>query len=304
MRKFITLIAIASSMSILASRVSAQPKLTPAEIPPPATKTPPPTPTPSIPSPAPSPSTKPADPPPSNTKPDLSLLSKALKTFWQTNKFQSESEMILDGKIAGTEFKIGIRTKTIAQLGNKFRAEIILDSGDTVAPEKYQVISDGKKVWIYQPDRKKYARTTWTKFSEKQNFIFGFAALIFNQLSEAERQKAISNELPQALSMMMNSNESKDFTGYPMEVDGKQLYAYSYDGTNIPSMGIKMIALVEPSSGNLKEMRVFGRNNGVDFLITEKIFSRTNQVKIPANTFIFSPPRGTKRIKNLPIGTF
>ncbi|MBS9388166.1 MAG: hypothetical protein HEQ33_04355 [Dolichospermum sp. WA123] len=63
-------------------------------------------------------------------------------------------------------------------------------------------------------------------------------------------------------------------------------------------------AFVQPDNANLKQVELVGKSEGLDILLTEKILNRIANPNVTPQTFTFSPPRGTKKVKSLSITPF
>jgi outer membrane lipoprotein-sorting protein len=241
---------------------------------------------------------------------DLDLLTKALRLFWQSDRYQFDAEIVLDGRMGGESVKMTVRTNAISQLGNKFRADISLQNTESSPLEKYTIVSNGKRVWIYQPEKKIYTQMSWDSFNRDQSFVLGYSSLIFNLPSAAERkQLMVEKDLSLVLGSALNSSDSKDFSGQLLGADnrefgGKSMYVYTFDGKNSP-VGLKIAAAVEPATGLLKQMKLSGKDSDAEFMMTENIRSRTNNgISITSKTFQFIPPKGVKKVKSIPINMF
>jgi outer membrane lipoprotein-sorting protein len=255
-------------------------------------------------SPPPTPQSQPATPVPSTaTTPDLSLLSKAVGVFWQTDRVETKSQMTIDVAADGTNIKMYAQIETIAQTGNKFVTKLTFTSPGESRKSTYKIISNGQKVWIYRLDRRQYMETTFAKFNAgSDSFWIGTSAFLFTSLSETERREMV-NTLggDRNIIATLLKGQTGDLQGRKQQLDGEELYNYSYENK---SESWTFNGLVQPQTGALKQIEIAGKTQGMNFSIADKIISRNTQPSISSKTFRFSPPKGVKKVKSLEIDPF
>jgi hypothetical protein len=283
MSKLLSGIAIASLLIGLTATTQAQV--------PPAS----PTPTPQSQSPSPVPS-------PVNT-PDLSLLSKAVGAFWQTDRVETKSQMTIDVAANGTKIEMYAQIETIAQIGNKFATKLTFGSPGQPSKSTYRIISNGKKVWIYRPDRRQYMETTLDKFnSGSDSFWIGMSTFLFVSLNETERRDMISGlNSDRNLLTALFKEQSGDLQGRKKQLDGREVYEYSYENKKD---NWTFNGLVQPQTGAIEQIEIAGKTQGMNFSLADKIISRNTQPTISKKTFMFSPPKGVKKVKSLEVDPF
>ncbi len=235
--------------------------------------------------------------------PDLTLLSKAVGTFWQTDRAETESQMTISVAEKGIDLKIYARVKTIVQTGDKFQTQLEFALPGSKTKVAYTIISDGRKVWTYRPDLRQYSETTPSKFKNGSNSMWiGVSSFFFISLNETQRQEMISSlGTDRDLIKAMPPANLKDLIGMSREVDGQKLYTYAYE---INADKIKFVFFVDPTSTATKKIEFNADAQGVNVNFDEKILNRNNQVKIDPQIFKFSPPKGTKKVRNLKIEPF
>jgi outer membrane lipoprotein-sorting protein len=255
-------------------------------------------------SPTPTPQSQPSSPAPSTANtPDLSLLTKAVGIFWQTDRAETKSQMTLDVAADGSNIKMYAQIETIAQTGNKFVTKLTFTSPGETKKSSYKIVSNGKKVWIYRIDRRQYIETTFAKFNDSSDsFWIGTSSFLFTSLNETERR-----EMTAALGSDRNilttllKGQTGDLQGRKQQLDGEELYNYSYDNKK---ENWTFNGLIQPQTGILKQIEIAGKSQGMTFSIADKIISRNTQPTISSQTFRFSPPRGVKKVKALEIDPF
>ncbi len=253
-------------------------------------------------SPTPIPPAQPAQQPSPATTPDLELLSKALGVFWKTDRAETESQMTIDAGSDGVKVKMYARIKTIAQTGNKFATQLIFTSPEGKVTATYQIVSNGKKVWIYRPERRQYAEISTANFnSGSDSFWIGTSSFLFMSINEADRRETISNLAGNNILTTILKGQTGDLQGSKRQFEGEELYNYSYENK---TENWTFNSSVQPQTAALKQIEIAGKSNGVTFAIADKIISRNSNPTIFRKTFRFSPPKGVKKVKSLEIDPF
>lgn len=233
------------------------------------------------------------------TTPDIDLLAKTIRDFFQSDRYLTESESFLSAKTNGFEVNINIKTKTIAQSGRKFRSEITLIQARESKQINHLVISDGKQVWIYRPDLKQYAVTSYAAF--KESFFIGLSSLMFVEIPKDTREEIAQAENSQSIVQGFGLTNESGLQQEQRTVDGEELSIYSYKDSKD---GLTFSGFIQPQTANLKQLEMRGNSEGLDIVITEKILARTTAPAIDAQTFTFTPPAGVKKVGSLSISPF
>jgi outer membrane lipoprotein-sorting protein len=237
------------------------------------------------------------------TAPDLTILSKAVGAFWQTDRTETESQMTISATDKGVDVKVYARVKTIAQSGDKFSAQLEFASPGSKDKITYTIVSDGQKVWTYRPDLRQYSETSSSKFKAGSNsFWIGVSSFFFLSLTETQRQEMVSSlGTDRDFIKAMPATDLKDIEGINREVDGEKLYIYSYKND---AEKLKFVFFLDPISAITKSLEFSSNDKGINVTFNEKILSRNTQIKISKQTFTFLPPKGTKKVKTLAIQPF
>jgi outer membrane lipoprotein-sorting protein len=234
---------------------------------------------------------------------DVSLLIKAFTGFLQSDRYQTESEIKFKVGTKGAEIGLELKTNTLSQSGNKFRSEITFSDSKGGSKLANLVVSDGKQVWIYRADLKQYAVTSYRDFHNSGQWVLvSIGAVSFLGLPEAQRKVIAEGNLLDKDALEFLGLASKGLIkGDRRTVDGESFYVYNYKD---PKEGFILSGFVEPETANLKQIKVVCKSNDLDIQYTEKILTRTANPVISADTFTFSPPPGTKKVKSLSIIPF
>jgi outer membrane lipoprotein-sorting protein len=251
-------------------------------------------------SPTPTPQAQPATP---ASTPDLSLLGKTVGVFWQTDRAETKSQMTIDVAANGTTIKMYAQIETIAQTGNKFVTKLTFTAPGESTKSTYRIISNGKKVWIYRPDRRQYMETTFAKFNDSSDsFWIGTSSFLFTSLTETERREMIGTlGSDRNLLTTLLKGQTGDLQGRKQQLDGEEIYNYSYENKKDDWI---FNGLVQPQTGAVKQIEIAGKTQGMNFSISDKIISRNTQPTISNKTFKFLPAKGVKKVKSLEIDPF
>jgi outer membrane lipoprotein-sorting protein len=253
--------------------------------------------------PAPSPNTKPQTPAvvaptTAPTKQDLKLLSKAAGIFWQTDRSETESSMVLRGTSDGITINSVMQVKTIVQTGGKFRSQLTFTPIGSKVKATYTIVSNGKNVWIHRPDRNEYTKTTFAGFNEDMVFI-GISSFMFLSIDE-EGRRNLMTLLGTDRDLILNLNlPPKDLQWANRQVNGVNLSVYSFDAEIEKA---KIDIFLSPENANLYKIEFSSKESNLDIIFSETIGKRDSQVNITDRTFTFTPPKGTKKVKSIKIG--
>ena len=234
-----------------------------------------------------------------NSKLNLPLLAKATAAFVQSDRYRTESEMRVKASSGGTDVTSVAKVTTLVQVPYQFRAEITFPS-DTGKEVKSIVISDGKRVWMYRPDLKQYAVTPFEKFDDLDDYYWiGMSSYWYSSVTPDVRALFTNGSLtdPQVLKELGMTGTSP-LKGSSQTLNGRSLYSYEFTDKE----GFTISALVEPTTAELKQIRLTGKSDGFNVDIAERILSRTANPEIAASIFKFTPPSGAKLVKSVAIG--
>jgi outer membrane lipoprotein-sorting protein len=298
MLKFLSKLVVAAALVSLTGNAQAQlPSASPTI--PPVQPQPNGSPSP-LPSSTPTPTTTPTTAP-STSNLDLKLLSKAVGTFWQGNRSQTRSQIVMTirGKAADAKsVQINAISNTIAQTGDKFRSKLTVSKAGSPSKLNYTIVGNGQNVWVYHPAKRQYAKYTFSAFkSEYYSTLIGLSSVFFVSMPEETRKQIVAtlktnsnplSSLPQA--------DIKNLQGSNRLVDGQNLYVYSYDNKEEK---LSFNGLVQPETGILKQIEFVSNDERVDLKLTEKILSHTTSNNTSSQPFRFIPPRGTKQVKSV-----
>jgi outer membrane lipoprotein-sorting protein len=246
--------------------------------------------------PTPTPTTAPA-----TTNIDLKLLNKAVGQFWQGNRAQTQSQIVMtiQSKTPNAKLvEINATSKTIAQTGDKFRSQLTISKVGNPSKLTYTIVGNGQTVWVYSPAKRQYAKYTFPAFkSEYYSTLIGLSSVFFVSMPEETRKQVIASFKTDSNPLSsIPQTDIKNLQGSNRLVDGQNLYVYAYDNKEEK---LSFSGLVQPETGILKQIEFVSNDERADLKITEKILSHTTSNNTASKTFRFSPPRGTKQVKSV-----
>lgn len=90
----------------------------------------------------------------------------------------------------------------------------------------------------------------------------------------------------------------KDLNGSLQNINGQQLYVYSYENKQDKT---NFIGYIHPQTAAIKQVEFIGMANSSELKINEKIINRINLNASNVNIFKFLPPKGVKKVNSLAI---
>lgn len=243
---------------------------------------------------------------PLSNQPDLDLLAKTVANFVKSERYQTESELQLNATSSGTTLKSSAQVKTLAQSPQQFRSEITFGTPGSSGGRQYIVVSNGKQVWIYQPDLKQYAVSDYANFNKSDNsFLIGMSSSLFLEIAPEFKsmrvQGSISDQNIREVLVEMLRSENALIKGGRRSIEGRDYYVYEYTD---PKEGYTINALVAPAQATVEQLRIMSKSEGVDVVINEKILRRVENPPLTPDTFNFAPPPGAKKVKSISLEPF
>lgn len=231
---------------------------------------------------------------------NLSLLAQTVANLLKSDRSQTDSQIEFTVSSQGTQATISLQSKMITQAGKKFRAEITYTAPGKPPQTGNLVVCDGKQVWIYRPDLKQYALTSYQEFKDSSDWVLiGISSFVFLDFPEEDRKVAVNGNLSDKnILSYLGLTSNSELNGEKRTLDGQPIYVYDYKDLRD---GFTLSAFINPETATLKQVQLAGKTDDLDILLTEKILNKTPNPTINNNTFRFSPPQGTKRVKKLSI---
>ncbi len=238
---------------------------------------------------------------PTATPPELKLLGKAIAQFWQGNRAQSESQIVMTFQRKGTKanpVQINANVKTIAQTGDLFRSELTISRSGSPASISYSIVCDGQTVWMYRPDKRQYSQSTFAQFKpQPYSLLVGLSTVFFVSMPEAGRKAIIADMAAGGNPFKsLTPSQMANFKGSIRQVDGQSLRVYAFDN---PAEKSGFSGFVQPETGSLKRVEFMSNTSEAEVKIVEKIVSYTTTTNPNTKSFKFSPPPGTNKVDSV-----
>ena len=233
---------------------------------------------------------------------DVLVLQKAFNALRGSSMRQHQVEMQVAGSGQSLQFSTRQRMDVTVKRPNRFRSEMTMVKPDGSTGGRYVVVSDGAQVWIHRPGMKQYTVVPRARFEAARDdlTVLGLVGLLF-----------FNDELLGGISAMTPENKEAvlaDLTKAGMRLSGVKESVggidYSVFTLEMPKEGITMRFFVEPRNSTIRQMEMTIKDKSTDIVIKEIVRSQTPAPALTASTFRFTPPRGDKQVKELPVEPF
>lgn len=241
-------------------------------------------------------------------QPNLTLLAKTVADFFSSDRVSTESAMEIVGSAPGFDFNIYVQIKTIVQSPKQFRSEIVFGKPGGPVGKRYLVIGDGDRVWISHQERGIYTIIDRQEFDRgNEGFLIGFSSLFYLSTSDKIRETISTNNLSERNvvdflhSFLLSESNKLTLQGSSRQFQGRDYYAYEYQDL---SKGMGFAFLVDPSTATVEQVKITGKYQTIDIVLTEQIKQRRENPSINSQTFSFPPVAGLKKVESISIGPF
>ncbi|MEA5471993.1 hypothetical protein [Spirulina sp. 06S082] len=237
---------------------------------------------------------------------ELELLVKTIENFFAGDRYQTESQISLEGK--GKEFSVTIRARSTAFIdrSQKFRSQFAFVNDLGEIQQEYEFISDGKQVWLYDKTRAQYAIFTLEEFFESDNsmalgissFLFIEFANFISNLRETQGQEfSLAQILQEAIA---NNNILLQKTAHRWNNREYSVYEFSD-----PSADFNMSLWVDSETAYLKQIIASGGEENIEEFILQENIIRRQEIPSSENiTFQFIPPSSVQKTETINIFDF
>jgi hypothetical protein len=235
-------------------------------------------------------------------KAQRTLLIKAFKNYFGSDRAQSSTTTKLEVKSGVLSFNAVVNHQTAIESAKRYRSEIEYISNDSAHSRKYLVVADGRILWVYRPDAKKFAILPQQQFGKDPLALLNVDPLstvfLLRPANIQEVLKKLDNdaEIFKTLAQL-----GLEFAGNEIDAQGNTLVAYKMSGEALPQIkyGFKARLLIDPNTETFKQIHVSGKYQGVQIKVTETILERSAPTAFEPKHFSFYPPMGTKRVPKL-----
>ena len=252
--------------------------------------------------------TSPQSPTPDNTIPlpliQATPLVQATSTLLGRSSYYIESEIEIRDRLSNTSVSNALIKTTVAA-PNKFNTEIAF-VGNNELDRKYQIISDGVKVWIHDVAQNQYSVEEYQQFIESPSglavgMLSNFYLKTLNSVNNNTVAVNTLKKLPPERSLRYFQRFA-NIDLQNMEIRNEQIEdtAYAVYDADASDGSFELTAYVAPQSA-IERIELSGKENGLDLIVKEQIISQTVPESIPADLFSFSPPEDAEVIEQIAI---
>lgn len=225
---------------------------------------------------------------------DIALFKRAVDAVRRNPVMHVVSEVTIGASGEGAQFSYTERLDVTTKLPGKFRSEITMLNPDGKPGPKIILVADGQKVWTYRPGLKQYSVVTLAQFSKTSDDLPALALLcgIVGSLKSDKDDITDPASWDRRGTTMTVTNETVQETPYRLFTlkAVKEGYTFRFH--------------VDPATGLIRRVSLGGKENGMDFSVTETV-ERQEAVAAPdPSLFRFTPPRGTKKVAKVAVGPF
>ena len=253
--------------------------------------------------------TSPQSPTPDNTIPlpliQATPLVQATSTLLGRSSYYIESEIEIRDRLSNTSVSNALIKTTVAA-PNKFNTEIAFVGNNELLDRKYQIISDGVKVWIYDVVQNQYSVEQYQQFIESPSglavgMLSNFYLKTLNSVNNNTVAVNTLKKLPPERSLRYFQRFA-NIDLQNMEIRNEQIEdtAYAVYDADASDGSFELTAYVAPQSA-IERIELSGNKDGLDLIVKEQIISQTVPESIPADLFSFSPPEDAEVIEQIAI---
>lgn len=231
---------------------------------------------------------------------DVALLKRAVDAV-QKGPVMLTSDLRVKASGGGVVVLLNETIKVNGQFPGRFRSDVTLLEEDGKAPAaKFEVVGDGKDVYTYRPDTKKYAVQTAAAFHK--DFAMPVIGVVCGLIASADpwggddapvdaNGVQVFLDALKTAGMILESgtgeNGRRVFTIRPVNNDGN---------------GFRVQATADAQTGNFIAMEMSGKQGEWKFAITETVRS---MAKLPSyESAGFTPPADAEKVAKLSVWPF
>jgi outer membrane lipoprotein-sorting protein len=239
-------------------------------------------------------------------KEQRSLLFKAFKNYFGHDHAQSSTTTKLEVTSGMLSFQAVVNHKTLIESAKQYRSEIEFISNDNATSRKYLVVSDGKILWVYRPDAKKFAILPQQDFGKNPLLMLNvdLLSIVFLMRPPNIQQLLKEDTKENAEIVKTLAKTGLEVAGNEIDAQGNTLVVYKTSGANLPqaqAYNFEARVLIDPNTETFKQIYFSGEQKGVRVKMSEIILERSAPTTFEPKTFSFYPPIGTKRVPKLSV---
>ncbi|MEL6929754.1 MAG: hypothetical protein AAFO95_14090 [Cyanobacteria bacterium J06600_6] len=230
-------------------------------------------------------------------------LVQATSKLLAQQSYQIESSIELMGNLPDRQLVANANLKTIIAAPNKVNTEITFVNRDRGLGQKYQIISNGTQVWIYDQATNQYSVSEYRQFIQSAAAVNvgTLANFYLRTLDRVNSNKIASRALaklpPDRLIGYFQRFANVDLQNMTIRNEQIEDTFYSIYDINAVDNSYEVTTYVAPQSSNIDRIDLIGQKDGLDLLLIEQITSQTLPESISAETFNFVPPDNAEQVE-------
>lgn len=227
---------------------------------------------------------------------DLMPLKKALAPLASRGLLEAQSSFQMTGSRGGATSTFRQTAHILARRDGRFRAELSPTGEDGTPRPKLLVVSDGKRVWTYRPGLRAYSVVTRQAFEDANDDVTALGLLVGSfflgdgyDLSEGFRDITPKNS---GAVLEGLADAGVILTAKAQSVGGVDYFVYRM---LLQKQDLSYLFYVDSQTNTLRRIDLSGKTRGIQIAFQEKLTTLRVPVSVPASTFLWTPPPGTKK---------
>jgi outer membrane lipoprotein-sorting protein len=236
---------------------------------------------------------------------DLMPLKKALASLNSTQPVTLHSMVTMTGSVQGLAFTFREKFLITAHRPEEFYAERTQIDAQGIPQKRLTIVSNGTKVWTYDPGRRKYSVTSVKKFTAQQNEVSALGLIVggfyigdgypllqgFQSLTQGNSADVLAALAEGGITISRRTETA----------DGQDDYVY---GVTLTQKKMAFQFYVNTQTQVLSRVDLTGTDNSLKFTFREDIAQITLQPAITKSTFVFTPPPGAFKVPDVSADPF
>ncbi len=239
---------------------------------------------------------------------DTRLAARVLNNALFDRTYSTRSLLMVEGFASGATLNVEAQVTTLTQAPGQFRSEIVFTDSNNRNQSEYLITSNGEQVWIYDKLGDRYSTMSQQAFDDSDDdFLIGFMAslglTIQADFSDIEAMRQLSEaQMAVVLTESIAPCRESGLSIEMQHVNGQSYQTFRYENK---AEGVAMTGFMNRKTGRLDYFNLSGNEEGVDFLMNEKIISRIAMPEVASTTFEFIPPTTAQEAEGaISIGPF
>ncbi len=227
-------------------------------------------------------------------------LVQATSKLLGQQSYQIESELKITGNSPDAPLVSKAQISTTVAAPNKVNAEISFIEENK--NRKYQVVSNGVQVWIYDAEENQYSVSEYNQFIQSQaglavGTLSSFYLKTLNTVNNSTvASRTIAKLPPDRLLRYFQRYANIDLQNMAVRTEQIEAQTYNVYGINAADQSYQVTTYVNPQSADIERVDLSGNKDGLEILVKEKVISQTIPKTIQADLFSFSSPEDAEEV--------